>query len=64
MVENIFQNFSYGDDDVTNNVKFFWKIMRKMAKTCFFLKLTSWQLEKRFSKSSFESPDNIQIEYI
>ena len=31
----------------------FWKIIRKMAKICFFLKLTLWQLEKRFSRYFF-----------
>ena len=37
-----------------------------MAKICFFLKLTLWQLEKNFQDlfSFFESQDNIQIEYI
>ena len=40
--------------------------MRKIAKICFCLKLTLWQLEKSFKDlfSGFESQDNIQIEYI
>ena len=40
---------------------FFLKTMRKMAKICFFLKLTLWYLEKTFSRyfSAFESQDNI-----
>ena len=40
--------------------------MRKMAKICFFLELTLWQLKKDFQDlfSAFESQHNIQIEYI
>ena len=34
--------------------------MRKMAKICVFLKLTLWQLGKRFSRTAFESQGNIQ----
>ena len=37
-----------------------------MAKICFILKLTLWQLEKDLQDlfPAFESQDNIQIEYI
>ena len=40
--------------------------MKKMTKKSFFLKLTLWQLEQRFSRpfSAFQSQDKIQIEYI
>ena len=40
MVEKTFQNCSYKDDDVTNYDNFFEKICEKMAKKCFFIKLT------------------------
>ena len=70
MVEKDFQNYSYRDNDVTNYIFFFFfKIMRKTAKICFFLKLNLWQLQKRkkiFQDlfSAFESEVNIQVEYI
>ena len=40
--------------------------MQKIAKICFCLKLTLWQLKKVFKDlfSGFESQDNTQIEYI
>ena len=44
----------------------FSKIMQKMTKIFFSLKLTLWQLEKIFSGllSTFESQDSINIEHI
>ena len=35
--------------------------MRKMVEICVFLKLTLWQLGKRFSRTAFESQGNIQF---
>ena len=49
-----FQHCTYGDDGVTNYVNFFEKLCEKWLKCFFsFLKLTLWQLEKRFSRSFF-----------
>ena len=66
VIKKNFQNCSYTDDDFTNYDNFFEKLCEKWLQYDFFLKLTLWQLEKRFSRffSAFESQGNIQIEYI
>ena len=47
MVENFFQNCSNMDDDFTNYVHFFEKLCEK-CNVFFFLKITLWQLQRRF----------------
>ena len=66
MAENHFQNCRYRDDGVTNYVNIFEKLCEKWLKYVFFLKLTLWQLQKKFQDLflAFECQDNIQIECI
>ena len=62
MLEKDFFNCCYRDDDVTNDVDFFEKLSEKWLKYVFFLKVTLWQLGKRFSRSYF-SFSKVKITY-
>ena len=48
-----FQICSYSNDGVTNYVNFLKNYAKSWLKYVFFVKLTLWQLEKRFSRSFF-----------